>query len=124
MIKTQIWNNSENINYQDDPIESFILYFTTGKETQSTTSFHNHEVSTKYMTEETSTMQDLPTILYGHGELNLESELIESSESGKGFNGKYYVKFRGCCWNSSAYNLTNPEIELRTVSPKLKPVIF
>ena len=116
MKKTQIWNNSENISYQDDPIESFILYFTTGKETKNTASYKNHEVTTKYMTEKTSTIQDLPTILYGHGELNLESELIESSESGKGFNGKYYVKFLGCCWNSSAYNLTNPEIELRTVS--------
>ena len=131
MIKTQIWNNSENISYQDEPIESFILYFTTGFETKNTPSFKNHEVLTKYMTEKTSTMQDptgnsesesLPSILYGHGEFNLDSELIESS--GSGFSGQYYVHFRGCCWNGSAYNLTNPEIQLRTVSKKMILVIF
>ena len=130
MIKTQIWNNSENISYQVEPIESFILYFTTGFETKNTPSFKNHEVLTKYMTEKTSTMQDptgnsesenLPSILYGHGEFNLDLELIES---GSGFSGQYYVHFRGCCWNGSAYNLTNPEIQLRKVSKKFIPVIF
>ena len=77
------------------------------------------------MIEQTSTgkseSEHLPSILYGHMEFNLDSELIESSESG--FNGQYNVYFRGCCWNGSAYNLTNPEIQLRMVSNKSIPPI-
>ena len=123
MIKTQIWNNYENITYQDEPIESFILYFTTGPETKNTPNFKNLEVLTKYMTEKTSTMQDptgnsesenLPSILYGHGEFNLKEQLIESSHNG--FNGHFHAKFRACCWNGSSFNLTDPYINLRRVS--------
>ena len=54
------------------------------------------------------------SIVYGHGELNLKEELIESAQNG--FNGHYYARFRACCWNGSSYNLSDPHINLRRVS--------
>ena len=114
-MKTQIWKNSDGIIYHDNPIESFILYFTTGEKTDNTAS-HQKQETTKYVIEKISTENsesDIPQILYGHGEFSLTSNLIESSN--QGFKGEYNVNFRACCWDNSVYNLTNPEIKLRRV---------
>lgn len=62
------------------------------------------------------------SILYGHGEFNLNEKLIESTHNG--FNGHYYAKFRACCWNSSSYNLSDPHINLRRVSKPVKSLNF
>ena len=64
-------------------------------------------------TQASSSESAVSPILYGHGEFVLNSKLVESNQSG--FNGQYFAKFRGCCWNSSAYNVENPEIDLRSV---------
>ena len=53
-IKTQIWNNSGNIEFSDEPIESFILYFTTGPDTKNTDQYHTHRRMTSYMPENIS----------------------------------------------------------------------
>ena len=116
MLKTQIWKNSDGIFYHDEPIESFILHFTTEEATQNT----NHEEVTKYVIEKISTKNesadnsesDSPQILYGHGHFSLTSNLFESSN--QNFN-KYNVKFQACCWDGWSYNLTNSEINLRSV---------
>ena len=119
MLKTQIWKNSDGIIYHDEPIESFILHFTTEEATQNT----NHEEVTRYVIEKISSKSesadnsksDSPQILYGHGHFSLTSNLFESSNPG--FN-EYYVKFQACCWDGWTYNLTNPDIKLRSVFRK------
>ena len=104
LIQTQIWNNPENVIYQDEQIESFILYFTAS----------NHEQRTNYIIEKISTENSesgLSPILYGHGQFSLTSK----ESINKNFHSEYNVNFQACCWNSASYNLSNPDIDLRKV---------
>ena len=112
LIQTQIWNNPENVIYQDEQIESFILYFTA--------SYHKRR--TRYKIEKISTENSdsgLSPILYGHGQFSLTSSLKESINQGS--HSEYNVNFQACCWKSSSYNLSNPDIDLRKVFRKKVP---
>ena len=104
LIQTQIWYNSENIVYQDEQIKSFILYFTASYQEQRT-SYKIEKISTEN--------SGLSPILYGHGQFSLNSSLKESIN--QDLDSEYNVNFQACCWNSSPYNLSNPDIDLRKV---------
>ena len=53
-----MWNDSGSEEFSDEPIQSFILYFTTGADTKDTDQYHTIRRMTSYIPENISSIQN------------------------------------------------------------------